>query len=269
MLSRRDWIRSAAVLTTAAPLAAVAAGQEKKSPPKPPGDGKGPYKLNPLPYAYDALEPVIDAETMTIHHTKHQQAYVDALNNFVAANAEKMEAVPPPVETICRQVNKIQANARQGIRNNAGGVFNHEFFWSVMAKPGTPVTSGGPKGELLKAIEASFKGGFDTLKGGFVLAGTRRFGSGWAWLVPGAGKDKPLEIVDTPNQDNPLMDGGPRPILGIDVWEHAYYLKYRNLRKKYIEEWFKVVNWDAVAENFAKIDKSAPGVKDVSPPSKK
>ena len=265
MLSRRDWIRSAAVLTTAAPLATVASAQGKKAPPKPPEDGKGPYKLNPLPYAYDALEPVIDAETMTIHHTKHQQAYVDALNNFITGDAKELAG--QPVELVCKQVNRLtDSTVQKGVRNNAGGVFNHEFFWSVMAKPGSPAT-GGPKGELLKAIDESFKGGLDTFKGGFVGAGIRRFGSGWAWLVPG--REKPLEIVDTPNQDNPLMDGGPRPILGIDVWEHAYYLKYRNLRKKYIEEWFKVVNWDAVAENFAKIDKSGPKVKDVSPPSKK
>ena len=151
-----------------------------------------------------------------------------------------------PVAEVVMKVNTLPKAVMQAVRNNAGGVFNHEFFWSIMAKP---APGSGPKSDLLAAIDKSFVGGFDTFKKAFVTAGTARFGSGWAWLVPG--KEKPLEIVSTPNQDNPLMDGGAKPILGVDVWEHAYYLKYRNVRKAYIEAWFGVVNWDAVAANFA------------------
>ncbi len=237
MLSRRELLRASGAAVLAAPALALA------QPPAADAAGKT-YKLNPLPYGYDALEPVIDAETMTIHHTKHQQAYVTALNTFLSGSAPEM--MGSPVEEVVKKVNTIPQAARQSVRNNAGGVWNHEFFWGVMAKPGT---GGEPKGDLLAAIDASFKGGVDALKKEMVLAGTGRFGSGWAWLIPG--KEKPLQLISTPNQDNPLMDGGPKPILGVDVWEHAYYLKYRNLRAKYIEEWFKVVNWDAVAANYA------------------
>ena len=230
-MTRRDFLLSSAALA-AAPLAANA--QEPKA--------KGGFALAKLPYAYDALEPAIDAETMTIHHTKHEQTYVDNLNKALAGQPEWLAL---PVEEVVKKVKEAPEAIRTAVRNNAGGVWNHDFFWGVMAKPGTTAL----KGELLEAINASFTdlAGFQKA---FTAAGVGRFGSGWVWLVPG--KEKPLAIVTTPNQDNPLMDGGPRPILGVDVWEHAYYLKYRNLRAKYLEAWFTVVNWDAVAANFAK-----------------
>ena len=229
-MNRRDFLLSSAALA-ALPLAANA--QE----PKP----KAGFTLAKLPYAYDALEAAIDAETMTIHHTKHQQSYVDNLNKALAAQPEWLAL---PIEEVVKKVKDVPEAIRTAVRNNAGGVWNHDFFWSVMAKPGTA-----PKGELLEAINASFTdlAGFQKA---FTAAAVGRFGSGWAWLVPG--KEKPLAILSSPNQDNPLMDGGPRPILGVDVWEHAYYLKYRNLRAKYVEAWFTVVNWDAVAANLAK-----------------
>ena len=237
MLSRRELVRAAAVAAGAAVAHRLAA-----QPPAAPAAGA--FKLNPLPYAYDALEPVIDTETMTVHHTKHQQAYVTALNKALTDGAPAM--LGKPIEEVVAAVNTLPKAVMTAVRNNGGGVFNHEFFWSVMGKP---AAGSGPKGDLLAAIDASFTGGLDTFKKNFVTAGVGRFGSGWAWLVPG--KEKPLEIVTTPNQDNPVMDGGPKPVLGVDVWEHAYYLKYRNLRKNYIEAWFGVVNWDAVAANFA------------------
>ena len=232
-MNRRDFLLSSAALA-ALPFAVTA--QEPK-----PAEG---FTLNKLPYAYDALEPAIDAETMTIHHTKHQQAYVDNLNKALAGKPAWQGLT---IEEVVKKVKDAPEAIRAAVRNNAGGVWNHDFFWSVMAKPGTT-----PTGELLEALNASFgdEAGFQKA---FVAAATGRFGSGWAWLVPGpAGKGKPLAIVTSQNQDNPLMEGGPRPILGVDVWEHAYYLKYRNLRAKYIEAWFTVVNWDAVAANFAK-----------------
>ncbi len=230
-MNRRDFLLSSAALA-ALPLAA------KAQEPKP----KAGFTLAKLPYAYDALEPAIDAETMTIHHTKHQQSYVDNLNKALAGQPEWLGL---PIEEVVKKVKEAPATTRAAVRNNAGGVWNHDFFWSVMAKPGTTA----PKGELLEAIAASFTdlAGFQKA---FSAAAVGRFGSGWAWLVPG--KEKPLAVVTSPNQDNPLMDGGARPILGVDVWEHAYYLKYRNLRAKYLEAWFTVVNWDAVAANFAK-----------------
>ena len=229
-MNRRDFLLSSAALA-ALPLAGKA--QEPKA--------KGGFTLAKLPYAYDALEPAIDAETMTIHHTKHEQSYVDNLNKALAGQPEWLAL---PIEEVVKKVKEAPEAIRSAVRNNAGGVWNHDFFWSVMAKPGTA-----PKGELLEAINASFTdlAGFQKA---FTAAAVGRFGSGWAWLVPG--KEKPLAIVTSPNQDNPLMDGGPRPVLGVDVWEHAYYLKYRNLRAKYLEAWFTVVNWDAVAANFAK-----------------
>ena len=176
-----------------------------------------------------------------IHHTKHEQAYVDNLNKALAGQAAWLGM---SIEEIVTKVKEAPPAVATAVRNNAGGVWNHDFFWSVMSKPGTA-----PKGELLTALNASFTdmAGFQKA---FAAAATARFGSGWVWLVPG--KEKPLAITTSPNQDNPLMDGGPRPVLGLDVWEHAYYLKYRNLRPKYVENWFTVVNWDAVAANFAK-----------------
>ena len=179
------------------------------------------FTLPPLPYDFAALEPHIDAKTMEIHHGKHHQAYVNNLN-----------AAPESVRT--------------AVRNNGGGHWNHSFFWQIMG----PKAGGEPKGALGDAIKSSF-GGFDKFKEQFAAAGGGRFGSGWAWLLNDGGK---LSITSTPNQDNPLMEGkSPNSVLlGIDVWEHAYYLKYQNRRPDYIAAWWNVVNWDAVAKRFGR-----------------
>ncbi|MGL6076612.1 MAG: superoxide dismutase [Fimbriiglobus sp.] len=195
------------------------------------------FKLAKLPYAYDALEPVIDAETMTIHHSKHHQAYVDNLNKALAGQTDWLKM---PIAELVQKIGEVPEKIRPAVQNNGGGHWNHDFFWSIMTKPGT---GGEPTGDLLKAIDTSF-GTLDGFKKEFLAAALGRFGSGWAWLVPG--KTKPLEIVSTPNQDSPLMKG-VMPLLGIDVWEHAYYLKYRNLRAKYVEAWYSVIDWKKIA----------------------
>ena len=241
-MTRRELIRAAGVVAGAAALPAASPAPLRADD----AQKGGQFVLPPLPYAYDALEPVIDAETMQIHHDKHEKGYVESLNKYLGASAPAL--MSKTAEEVCRSLDQVPESARTAVKNNAGGVFNHEFFWSLMTKPGT---GGAPKGELLAAIDKSFQGGVDTMKGGLILAGTTQFGSGWAWLVPGDSADQPLKITKTPNQDNPLMTGGPKPLLGVDVWEHAYYLKYRNLRKKYLEEWMKVINWDVVAANYA------------------
>ena len=233
---RREFLRAAAIGAGAAALPLSASGRTASAV-----EG---FVLSKLPYGYDALEPIIDAETMTIHHTKHHQAYVDNLNKALAGKADWLAM---PIEQILKKLAEFPEAIRSAVRNNGGGHWNHDFFWSIMAKPGTG--GAGPGGEFLKSIDESF-GSVDAMKKQFLAAATGRFGSGWAWLI--RGKMKPLEIVSSPNQDNPLMGGGPRPILGIDVWEHAYYLKYRNLRAKYVEAWFGVVNWQVVGENYAK-----------------
>lgn len=195
------------------------------------------FELPALSYAVDALEPHIDKMTMEIHHGKHHQAYVTNLNAAIAGtDAEKMS-----IEDICRNISKYP----MPVRNNGGGHYNHSLFWSVMA----PNKGGEPSGDLAAAINAAF-GSFADFKTKFAAAGTTRFGSGWAWLIV---KDGKLEICSTPNQDNPLMDIAEvkgTPILGMDVWEHAYYLKYQNRRPDYIASFFNVVNWDAVATRF-------------------
>ena len=196
------------------------------------------FELPKLPYAYDALEPHIDARTMEIHHTKHHQAYITNLNNAIAGT----EAEKQSIEEICKNISK-QVPA---VRNNGGGHFNHSLFWTVLA----PNAGGNPTGEVAAAIDSAF-GSFDTFKTQFGAAGTTRFGSGWAWLIVGA--DKKLAICSTPNQDNPLMDVADvkgTPILALDVWEHAYYLNYQNRRPDYIAAFWNVVNWDEVARRF-------------------
>lgn len=198
------------------------------------------FTLPALPYAVDALEPHIDKMTMEIHHGKHHAAYVTNLNNAVAGTElEKMS-----IEDICKSVSKHPA----AVRNNGGGHYNHTLFWSIMSPNG----GGEPKGELADAIKSTF-GSFEDFKKKFSEAGAGRFGSGWAWLIVGA--DKKLAITSTPNQDNPLMDVVEvkgTPILGMDVWEHAYYLKYQNRRPDYMSAFFNVINWDAVAERLKK-----------------
>ena len=197
------------------------------------------FAQQPLPYAYNALEPTIDAQTMDIHYNKHASAY--SKNAKEAAAAEGVD-VTKPVEDVLAKISKYSPK----MRNNAGGHFNHELFWKCM-KPGGNAQ---PTGNLLKAIEGSFTS-FDEMKKQFSDAAKTRFGSGWAWLV--LNNDKKLVISSTPNQDNPLMDIAEvkgLPLLGLDVWEHAYYLKYQNRRPEYVENFWKVVNWNSVAERF-------------------
>ncbi|KQB38742.1 superoxide dismutase [Flavobacterium aquidurense] len=198
------------------------------------------FELPQLPYAYDALEPHIDARTMEIHHTKHHNAYTTNLNAAIAGT----DLEGKTIENILINLDKTNA----AVRNNGGGFYNHNLFWTVMAPNG----GGLPTGDLLAAIEDSF-GTFEEFKAKFAKAGATQFGSGWAWLtVKKGGK---LEVVGTPNQDNPLMPevagNGGTPILGMDVWEHAYYLNYQNRRPDYIEAFFSVINWTEVARRFA------------------
>jgi len=196
------------------------------------------FELPALPYAHDALEPHIDKMTMEIHHGKHHGAYTTNLNNAIAGTEWENKSI----EEILKSLDKIPENIRMTVRNNGGGYANHNLFWTIM-KPGG---GGEPGGALGDAIKAAF-GDFAGFKDQFAKAGMGRFGSGWAWLIVDGGK---LAITSTPNQDTPLMDG-KSPVLGLDVWEHAYYLKYQNRRADYIAAWWNVVNWDEVARRFA------------------
>jgi superoxide dismutase, Fe-Mn family len=197
-----------------------------------------PFELPALPYAYDALEPHIDARTMEIHHSKHHQTYVTNANNAL----EGTEWADRPVEDVLANLSTLPADKQGPVRNNAGGHANHSLFWEIMGPGG----GGEPTGELAEAITSTF-GSLDELKSKVNAAGTGRFGSGWAWLVVDGGA---LAVTSTPNQDSPLMEG-KTPILGIDVWEHAYYLNYQNRRPDYLSAWWNVVNWDAVAARYA------------------
>ena len=199
-----------------------------------------PFTLPPLPYPYDALEPHIDARTMEIHHTKHHQAYV---NNLNAAIEKAPELASKSLDDLMRNVNSLPESVRTAVRNNGGGHWNHSMFWQLMG----PAKGGEPRGALADAIRQSF-GDFSKFKEQFSAAAGSRFGSGWAWLVDDGGK---LSITSTPNQDNVLMDG-KKGILGLDVWEHAYYLKYQNRRPEYIAAWWNVVNWDEVSSRFGR-----------------
>jgi len=196
------------------------------------------FELPPLPYAYNALEPTIDEETMHLHHDKHHQAYVTNLNNAVQGTQfENMS-----VEDLIRNLSSVPENIRTAVRNNGGGHANHSMYWKIM----TPNGGGQPSGPLADAINQAF-GSFDQFKTQFNDAGAKRFGSGWAWLV--AGQNGQLQVISAANQDSPLMDG-LFPIMGNDVWEHAYYLKYQNRRTDYLNAWWNVVNWDEVARRF-------------------
>jgi superoxide dismutase, Fe-Mn family len=197
-----------------------------------------PHELPPLPYAYEALEPTIDAQTMEIHHDKHHQAYVTNLN----AALEGTEWADRPIEQVITNLDALPADKRTAVRNNGGGHVNHTLFWELM-RPGG---GGDPSGPLADAINDTF-GDAEQLRAAVNDAGVKRFGSGWTWLVwDGTG----LAVKSTPNQDNPLMDSDDVPLLGIDVWEHAYYLKYQNRRPDYLAAWWNVVNWDEVARRF-------------------
>jgi len=199
------------------------------------------FELPALPYDYAALEPTISSETMTLHHDKHHGAYVTNLN---AAVEKAPELAGKGVEELVSDLNAVPEGVRAAVRNNGGGHINHTMFWELM----TPGGATEPSGALLEAINASF-GSLDDFKKQFNAAGVARFGSGWVWLVKDGGGS--LSIVSTPNQDNPISEGHT-PVLGNDVWEHSYYVDYRNLRPKYLEAWWNVVNWDKVAENFGK-----------------
>lgn len=233
-LDRRNFVKLSALAATAVVLPGAAGAAE--------------YKLEPLPYAFDALVPHIDAKTMEIHHDKHHAAYIKNLNEALAKDEA---AAKLSLDKLQAELPSIGDEAlRTTIRNNGGGHWNHDFFWKTL----TPADkSGKPEGELLKAIDEAF-GSYDEFKNAFGAAAAKRFGSGWAWLISQDGK---LKIVSTPNQDNPLMKGIVAdsdlgtPIIGLDVWEHAYYLNYQNKRPDYVAAWWNVVNWDEAAKRFA------------------
>lgn len=196
------------------------------------------FELPELPYAYDALEKSFDKETMNIHHTKHHNTYVTKLNDAVEGHADLQAK---SIEDLISNMDAVPENIRTAVRNNGGGHANHSLFWKVLSPNG----GGEPTGELADAINTKF-GSFDKFKEEFVTAATGRFGSGWAWLVLNNGE---LEVTSTPNQDSPLMEG-KQPLVGLDVWEHAYYLKYQNKRPDYISAFWDVVNWDEVNKNY-------------------
>lgn len=198
------------------------------------------FELSKLPYSYEALEPFIDAQTMNIHHTKHHQAYVTNLN---AALEKHPELGSWSLDDLLIKLADVPEDIRTAVRNHGGGHWNHDLFWNIMA----PNAGGEPSGALAKAIESDF-GSFANFKAEFDKAAMGRFGSGWAWLVE---KGDKLDVVSTANQDNPLTEG-LKPLMGIDVWEHAYYLKYQNRRADYIAAWWNVVNWEAVASRFGR-----------------
>ena len=196
------------------------------------------YELPQLPYAYDALEPHIDKETMNIHHTKHHNTYITNVN---AALEGQDDLLSKSVEELVSNLDAVPEAARTAVRNNGGGYANHSLFWTILSPNG----GGAPSGELADKINSKF-GSFETFKEEFAKAGTTRFGSGWAWLVVNNGE---LEVTSTPNQDSPLMEG-KTPILGLDVWEHAYYLNYQNRRPDYISSFWNVVNWEEVTRRY-------------------
>ena len=245
-ISRRAVLKSLGLGTAAAfsaPLVSRAFADgtnDTATPPSPPVVvPAGAFSLPPLPYAYDALEPSIDKMTMEIHHDRHHQAYVTNLNKAVAG---KPELAGKSVEDLLSGISTLPEDIRTAVRNNGGGHANHSLFWDIMA----PGKGGAPSGRLADAINGAF-GSFDKLKETMNAAGTGRFGSGWAWLVVSPG-DK-LEVYSTANQDSPLMEG-KKPLFGIDVWEHAYYLKYQNKRADYLTAWWNVVDWTKVVSRL-------------------
>jgi Fe-Mn family superoxide dismutase len=203
-----------------------------------PKEGPVAHELPALPYAPDALEPYIDRMTMEIHHDKHHGAYVTNLNKALEGQSNLQSL---SLEALLAGLDKVPENIRGAVRNNGGGHWNHSMFWKIMKKGG----GGEPRGPIADAIKSAF-GSFADFKTKFAQAGMTRFGSGWAWIYI---KDAKLILESTPNQDNPIMTGG-KPVMGLDVWEHAYYLKYQNRRADYIEAWWNVVNWDAINANY-------------------
>ena len=237
MMTRRDALKKTA-LSAAVVSVATLPGTVKAQAAAP----AGPFKLTALPYAFDALEPHIDSKTMEIHHGRHHQAYVTNLNKAVSGNADLAKT---SLEELIRHLEDVPEAVRTAVRNNGGGHYNHTLFWQTMKKGG----GGQPKGALAKAIEKKF-GSFDKFKTDFSDAAMKVFGSGWAWLML---DEKELKIVSTPNQDVPLTHS-KQPLLGLDVWEHAYYLKYQNKRVDYVSAFFNVIHWDYVAERFEKAE---------------
>jgi Fe-Mn family superoxide dismutase len=234
-LTRRQFLQAAGTGAAALVLAPLGVrAQEEK--------GKE-FKLPPLPYAYDALEPYIDAETMHIHHDAHHKAYVDNLNKALASHPD---IARQGIVDILANIQSVPENIRTAVLNNGGGHANHTMFWQIMG----PKAGGKPAGELARAIDEAF-GGFDAFQKQLSEAGIRQFGSGWGWLVLSEGK---LKVHSTPNQNSPYLKH-EHPIMGIDVWEHAYYLKYRNKRPEYVKQWWNVVNWDTVAERYNRAKK--------------
>ncbi len=264
MMTRRQAIKTTALASAALATLPGAIAQTNTSLPS--GAIMAPFMLPPLPYAYDALEPFIDAETMHLHHDKHHAAYVANLNKafepFPTSYEGRLPTIEGTLKGLLQNLNSVPENIRTAVRNNGGGHYNHSLFWQMMKKDG----GGELTGDLAKAINASF-GSLSTFKENFSKAALGQFGSGWAWLVSDAGQ---LKIESTPNQDSPISQQargnvipGPNgeingrfqfqiPLLGLDVWEHAYYLKYQNKRADYITAWFNVINWDFVAERYAK-----------------
>ncbi len=235
MLTRRELLRSAAAGAAAMAVPAFPALARAQDP-------KG-FTLPKLPYGYDALEPHIDAKTMEIHHSKHHQAYVDNLNKALAKHPDWLSK---PIVEVVRDYKKLPEDVQTAVRNNGGGHLNHTWFWQMMAPPAPGGSK--PGADLQKAIDDSF-GGMDGFKKAFATAAATQFGSGWAWLV--VGKEKPLAVMKSANQDNPVTVG-VKVLLGCDVWEHAYYLKYQNKRAEYVNAWFNVVNWAFVADLYSK-----------------
>lgn len=233
-MTRRDALKTAALGTAALGTGLTAVAQTPAAAPT------GPFSLPALPYAFDALEPHIDARTMEIHHDRHHATYITNLNKAVAGQAALADK---KIEDLVRDLNQVPEAVRTAVRNNGGGHLNHSLFWNWMREGG----GGEPTGELRRAIDAQF-GSFAAFKEAFGKAALGQFGSGWAWLTLDAGK---LKVEGTPNQDNPLTQGRT-PILGLDVWEHAYYLKYQNKRADYVAAFFNVIDWDRVAASFAK-----------------
>ena len=239
MMTRRQAIKTTALASAAlATLPSVIAQTSSTAPVA--AAPSGPFVLPPLPYAYDALEPYIDTRTMQIHHDKHHAAYVANLNKAVA---EFPDVATMSVEDMLKNLNAIPEKIRMAVRNNGGGHYNHSLFWQMLKKDG-----GEPTGDLAKAIDSTF-GDFSAFKEDFSKAATGQFGSGWAWLVVDANKQ--LSIEPTANQDSPISQG-KQSLLGVDVWEHAYYLKYQNRRPEYLAALFHVINWNFVSQRYEK-----------------
>ena len=239
IIHRRAFLASASMAT--ASLLSARAFADTPAP-------TGPFKLGPLPYAFDALEPHIDAKTMELHHDKHHAAYVKNLNTALVDHGE---VAAMPLEQMLSKLDQLPESIRMAVRNNGGGHANHTMFWSIMAKDG-----GKPSADLTQAIDRDF-GGLDKMTEQFETAGTKTFGSGWVFVTAdGEGK---LKVVSKPNQDTPLMDGR-RAILGNDVWEHAYYLKYQNRRADYLKAWWNVVNWTVISARYASAKQGTLGI---------